>query len=153
MSYILRTDKLSKPHYFAGALDAEISPTPVITSVIFNAWGMKTEDEANDVRKLLGEDDWTISQVSDVGFSQNLAPDKLDEFLKGSDEEVALAMEIYEHLVDVCEENDMDPTEQMRVLEAVNFTFITELFSRDSWRTALDRMSAELGRLIDEYPH
>lgn len=81
IGYVLRTDKLSKPYYFSGAIEDPIGTSIVITSLIFNAWTIKSEKEANKLQKTLG-DDWTVSKTLSDGYGQKAKPEEVDEFFK-----------------------------------------------------------------------
>ena len=65
MPYVLRTDKLSSPHYFAGTMDRTMSLCICIAPVIFDAWFFEDRQEAEDVLSEIG-DDWIVSETSPI---------------------------------------------------------------------------------------
>ncbi len=71
MQYVIRTDKLSKPHYFAGAFDTGMGHGISLSPHIFGAWYFDTKKEATDLIKQIGPDDYTVSEVTS-GVSQSL---------------------------------------------------------------------------------
>jgi hypothetical protein len=75
MGYVIRTDALGKPMYFAGGVDAFLKPNLVLTDVLMNAWFFDQQDEA---QRLIDDelgDGWSISTVSH-GVSPNLQKPK-----------------------------------------------------------------------------
>ncbi len=69
--YVVRTDKLERPHYFAGAFDTGMGHGISLSPNIFGAWHFDTKREANDVIAEIGPNDYTVSSVSS-GVSENL---------------------------------------------------------------------------------
>lgn len=70
--YVLRTDKLSAPHYFGGAVELGIKPGIVITDLIFNAYQFASRADAEEAKADCGLPDFEISECS-AGMSPALA--------------------------------------------------------------------------------
>lgn len=73
--YVLRTDKMSVPHYFAGISDqVTVGLGTTLTTLIFAAWQFATREDAEEARRECGlADDFTISDC-EMGMSDNLMP-------------------------------------------------------------------------------
>lgn len=71
MPYVVRTDALHAPLYFAGALEGFFKPSIVLTEIIMNAWVFQTREEAEKLRSEELGDAWSITEVS-FGASGNL---------------------------------------------------------------------------------
>lgn len=63
MAFVIRTDKLSSPHYWAGVTHGNVGIVHAISPSVWNAWPIDDRTEAERILKSLG-DDWTISEVS-----------------------------------------------------------------------------------------
>lgn len=72
MSYVIRTEALGKPHWFAGSVESPFGPSVVMSPLIFNAWGFETEEEAQNLVDAVLGNVWSVAFVSDVSASQNL---------------------------------------------------------------------------------
>jgi hypothetical protein len=72
MQYVLRTDKLSSPKYFAGTCEATFGFDIILTANIFEAFYFDDEAEALGLIEEIGPDDYTVSEV-EVGMSEDLA--------------------------------------------------------------------------------
>lgn len=71
MPFVIRTEALNTPLYFAGTIDDGFSPSIALTQIIMNAWVFDGRDEAETLIGNLPGDTWTISEVS-FGASGNL---------------------------------------------------------------------------------
>ena len=73
--YVLRTDKLSAPYYFAGVSDqVTFGLGTTLTPLIFAAWQFATREDAEEARRECGlAHDFTISDC-EMGMSDNLMP-------------------------------------------------------------------------------
>lgn len=70
--FVIRTDKLSRPHYWAGVAKGNVGMSSAITTSIFDAWFFDDRAEAERLLKNLSlEADFTISEVS-AGMSPKL---------------------------------------------------------------------------------
>tara|TARA_R110000851_G_scaffold308778_1_gene467861 strand:- start:7015 stop:7251 length:237 start_codon:yes stop_codon:yes gene_type:complete len=74
MSYfVLRTDKLSTPHYFVGATEGVMFHTTHISQSIFEAMEFEQRDGAEQaIIELDFDDDFTISEVGTPEVSDSL---------------------------------------------------------------------------------
>lgn len=72
MSYVLRTDKLSKPHYFVGLVEGEFFGTVTgISPIVFNAMEFDTDAEAiAAIEECDLGSDWTVSEVFGADASE-----------------------------------------------------------------------------------
>lgn len=71
MSFVVKTEKLTPPAWFAGMVDGNIGQLVCIARNPFDAWQFRTEREAKRCRKELGAD-WIITELSGFGMSDNL---------------------------------------------------------------------------------
>lgn len=71
MAYVIRTDKLSSPHYWAGFAEGSMGLMPIISSMIFDARHLDNRPEAERIVEHLGAD-WTISETSGLKMSRSL---------------------------------------------------------------------------------
>lgn len=71
MPFVIRTDKLSKPFYFAGVVPGAIGFSLAISPVIFNAHHFDSRKEAEGLIETPLGPDWTISPV-EAGMTRNL---------------------------------------------------------------------------------
>jgi hypothetical protein len=71
MPYVIRTEALKTPMYFAGTVDSTFSPSVALNEIIMNAWVFDDRDEAEALIENLPGDSWSVSEVS-FGASGNL---------------------------------------------------------------------------------
>lgn len=71
MAFVIRTDKLSSPHYWAGFAEGNMGLMLIISPVVFNARHLNDRPEAEKIVQHLGAD-WTISEVSAPKMSRSL---------------------------------------------------------------------------------
>ena len=72
MPFVIRTDKLSSPHYWAGVTPGNVGLVIAISPMVYNAWAIDDRAEAEKVIKQHLGDDWTISEISRVQTSKSL---------------------------------------------------------------------------------
>lgn len=76
--FVVRTDKLSSPQYFAGVLPGRvlgITNNVVLTPIPMEAWAFADRAEAEELIRDLqrdGDDDWFISELLGSGMSRGL---------------------------------------------------------------------------------
>lgn len=61
--FVLRTDKMSTPHYFSGAFEANFGEGICLSPLSLNAYFFDTQEEAEDAKETLGPEDFVISTV------------------------------------------------------------------------------------------
>lgn len=74
--YVLRTDKMTDPHYFAGGVETSFGMAVGICRTVFQAYEFTTRKDAKQCIKECGlnEADWSISECGQVGVSDSLMP-------------------------------------------------------------------------------
>lgn len=71
MQFVIKTNKLSKPQYFAGTIEVPMGFGVSLTNTIFGAYYFDNENEALEVINSIGSDDYYTSEV-ETGMSSNL---------------------------------------------------------------------------------
>ena len=72
--FVLRTDKLGAPHYFAGLVGMQLGHGITLTTIPFMALDFATRAEAEECITDIGAADWlTISELGPFHASANLA--------------------------------------------------------------------------------